>query len=603
MIRRLPLLLLLTLALMTPALLVGCPTGPGGGDDDDVTIYGEVDAGALVITEILANPNVGRPEFIEVINTTTEEVNLQGCKVADAGAGEHEYSIGTDKPVQPGERVLLGAAEYLGTNEGEIPVYVVWSDITLAQNDELESVGLWCPDGTGARRVIDEVAFHWSGLDLRRGHAWQLVATPDAVTNDDPLNWCEAPTDEDAIYAVVDGVPDYGSPGDVTYCETPGGPTPGPGDVVISELLIDEFDGLVEWFEVYSTVDGPVDLRGCRFADIAQDSDGDPNLHVMDAELGETTVQPGDYLLLAKGALLGDSIVPDYPYGSLGFNNSDAQWLWLECPEEGQEDSWIEVDRIAYDWGTYGSDFEGRSLSLSGTLLDATANDLEASWCLALDGDAFFEAEDDEGEPLIAYGTPGTANPECPVPPPYPEQGHLVFTEVMARSAGSDIGHNEEWFEMFHVGNNDVNLVGCWFANGDGESIPVQDPIDAPLGLTIAPGDRPVFVKSSASDSIDCGLPYVHAYGTSISFNNDDFESLALWCPGEPEDALVDEITFDGGFEPGLPWQLMNGAETFAANDDPLNWCVDLETSGYTWECTVGEDTNYGTPGGASTCP
>ena len=585
------------LLLLASTLLLGCPTGGGGDDDDDLVLYGEVPAGALVITEILANPNVGRPEFIEVINTTDEVVNLQGCKVSDAGAGEHEYSIGGDAPVEPGARALLAATEYLGTAEGEIPVDVVWSDITLAQSDELESVGLSCPDGTGARRVIDEVAFHWSGLELRRGHSWQLVAAPDAASNDDPLNWCEAPTQDDTIYATIDGVPDYGTPGDVTVCETPGGPTPAAhGEVVISEILIDEFPGLVEWFEVHNPGDGALDMRGCRFADIAQDSDGDPNVHTLDAEIGETTLEPGAFLLLAKGELLGDTIVPDYQYGSLGFNNSDAQWLWLECPEQGEEDSWIEIDRIAYD-------FEGRSLSLSGALLTADDNDAAASWCLGLDENAFFETEGDEDEPLIAWGTPGEANPACPVPPPYPGEGDLIFTEVMARSAGSDIGHNEEWFEMIHAGNNEVNLAGCWFANGDGVDLPSQDIIEAPLGLTVSPTERPVFVKSSASDTIDCGLPYVYAYGTSISFNNDAFESLALWCPGQPEDVLVDEISFDGGFEAGMPWQLMNGSEDFTANDDPLNWCVDTDPTGYTWSCTVGADTNYGTPGAASTCP
>ena len=600
--RRIRFPLLCILLLLTPALLAGCPT-TGGDDDDDLVLYGEVPTGAFVITEILAEPNTGRPEFIEVINTTAEPLNLQGCKVADAGAGEHEYSIGADVEVQGGARALLGRDPYMDPEE-TIQVAVVWSDIVLAQNDPLESVGLSCPDGTGARRVIDEVAFDWNGLGLAGGRSWQLNAEPDAVTNDDPANWCQAPEEEDAIYAVVDGKEDYGSPGGATICETWVGPNPSAhGEVVITEILIDEFTGLAEWFEIYNPGDSAFNLRGCQFKDIAQDSTSDPAAHTVDPEGGPVALQPGEFLLLVKGEVLAETIAADYTYSGLTFNNSDPQWLWLECPEEDVQDSWIEIDRIGYDWGTYGSDFEGRSLSLSSTLLTADANDDAASWCLAATEDSFFEVEGDEDELFIARGTPGEANPACVPQPDFPQEGDLVFTEVMARSAGAEIGHNEEWFEMHHVGNEEVSLVGCWFSNGNGVDLPAQDIIAAPLGLTVSPTEWPVFVKSSASDTIDCGLPYVHQYGTSISFNNESLEILALWCPGDVEDVLVDEISFNGGFEPGIPWQLRNGSEDHVDNDDPLNWCVDTDTSGYTWQCTVLTETNWGTPGEPSTCP
>jgi hypothetical protein len=596
---------LLSMLLPLCICLTACPTpGGGGDDDDDLTLYTAVDVGALAITEILANPNVGRPEFIEVVNTTGEIVNLQGCRIVDAGAGEHEFNIGADKPVQPGARALLGAAGYLGSSEGEIEVDVVWSDITLAQSDEAESVGLLCPDGTGSRRVIDEVAFHWSGLGLRRGHSWQLDVAADVVLNDDPLNWCEAPTQDDATYAVVDGQPDYGTPGGPTICETPAGPPPGPGDVVISEILIDEFSGLSEWFELYNATDAVLDLRGCELGDAALDAGGDPNIHVLDAELGRTAMEPGEFLLLAKGETVVEdgSLEPDYPYATLGFNNSGAQLLWLDCEPDGGGAP-LRVDEIEYDWGDYGSAWEGRSLALSATELDAVANDDPDAWCLADEDDYFWQTEDDEGEPLIARGTPGEPNPPCPVPDPYPQAGELVFTEVMVRSTTA-VGHNEEWFEMKHIGSSTVGLAGCVFRNIGGDGIPDDHTIDSPLGgPSVAPGSWPVFVKSSAADSIACGLPAVYEYGTNISFNNDDPEILTLLCPQGDDLVQIDSISFDGGFTSGIPWQLQAGWESAAGNDDPTHWCSNESTAGYTWSCTVEADTNYGTPGGPSYCP
>ena len=113
-----------------------------------------------------------------------------------------------------------------------------------------------------------------------------------------------------------------------------------------------------------------------------------------------------------------------------------------------------------------------------------------------------------------------------------------------------------------------------------------------------------VFVKSTASDTIDCGLPYDYAYGSNLSFNNDDLESLSLICLDPVgEEILIDSVSFAGGFEPGIPWQLRSDRESATQNDDSSSWCSDLETTGYTWSCTVGSDTNYGTPGAPSTCP
>lgn len=577
--------------------LSACPTTDPRGDDDDdidISLLPAVPVGALVITEILAHPNVGRPEFIEVVNASDATVGLAGCKLVDGGTGEHEYDITTPVNLAPGEFAILASAAGLGAIPEDLPADVEWSNITLAQSDETESVALQCPDGTGARSLTDEVTFHWNGLDLRRGHSWQLAAAPDAETNDDPASWCEAPTQDDTAYASVDGVRDYGTPGAVAICETPGGATPQfSGEILINEILVDEFTGLREWFELTNPGSEPLDLRGCTLGDAPADGSTDANLHVLDADLGETAVEPGGVLLLSKtdtDITPDGTTVADYPYGALGFNNSALQLLWLECPREGGGDA-IEIDSLIYDWGNYGSDFEGRSLARSGD---------GSGFCLAGDDDVYYTATtDDPPETFVARGTPGAANPDCPVPEAAPGPGDLVFTEVMVRSSAG-VGHNEEWFEMLHVGATPVSLLGCSLVNGNADGDVDEHVIAAPLGLSASAGDRLVFVKSSASDSLDaCAIPVDYTYPTSISFNNDDPESLSLVCPGG---IVVDIIQFDGGFPSGIPWQLRVGSEDSNLNDNSENWCLSESSAGYTWACTVDEDTNYGTPGQPSAC-
>ncbi len=84
-------------------LAVACEvtgTPPGGGGPQ---ILEAVPEGALVITELLAYPNVGRPEFVEIQNASESTVQIQGCEIADLGTGEHSFSINNQIELAPGQ--------------------------------------------------------------------------------------------------------------------------------------------------------------------------------------------------------------------------------------------------------------------------------------------------------------------------------------------------------------------------------------------------------------------------------------------------------------------------------------------------------------------
>ena len=768
--------------------LAACSGTHGQNDDDDTSPVGkEVPVGVLVITEIHAYSNTGRPEWIEVFNASDDTHDLLGCQLVDGGSSEHEFVVASSVPLAPGEYALLASDPELGLVEGELPADVVWGDdISLNQADPTESVRLLCPDGIGARQLIDEVAFDWNGSSLHRGRSLQLAVDADAVANDDLANWCEAPVQDNTTYAELDGLRDLGTPRGDTICETPGGPTPSAaGQLVITELLAGEPHGVREWFELYNPGAEALDIRRCVLGDLAVGSDSDPNTHTLDYELGDTVVPAGGYLLLSKGGLditPDGAVMADYPYSSLTFNNSDNQSLWLDCPDGAG--GLVRIDEIIYNWSPYAS-FRGGSLQVDPSSLDAEANDDPDSWCLGdADLSTYYSATvGDPPEEVAAWGTPGQPNTSCPVPGPPPAPGEVIFTEILvhdftgvrewfeltnttgdeiellgcrlqdapaadptdlnthvieftrgqtaiaggdtlllaksgldvvpdgsvmadyeyngmtfnnsdeqllwlecdgdagvvvvdelsydwdtygsdfqgrslARSSADDswclsdesavyysdangtaigtpdapngacpipdpfptpgeiviteimvhshaaLGTTEEWFEVKNVSAGPVSLDGCVIYDDDGDGSPAEHTIAAADGYSVAAGAYSVLVKSSAADSLACALPHDYVYSSSISFLNASPETLSVRCPdGAGGLQVIDAVAYDGGFEPGLPWQLRGGSETATANDDAANWCVQTDTSAYSWECTVGAGTNYGTPGAPSACP
>lgn len=154
--------------------------------------------------------------------------------------------------------------------------------------------------------------------------------------------------------------------------------------VVITEFmrnpaLLADTDG--EWFELYNAGSAPIDLAGCSIARDAQ---------LLSLE-GEFPIAAGDYLTFANGESPG--FAADVIYGGIILPNTGAFTLRLACGDQL-------LDAVSFD-PALSPNAAGRSLSLSGALLDAAANDLAENWC----------------EGAVSYngdlGTPGSANPEC----------------------------------------------------------------------------------------------------------------------------------------------------------------------------------------------
>ncbi len=394
------------------------------GDDDDLAPQPQ-EGGAVLFTEVMYDPRAASfayGEWFELLNTTNEDYDLDGCSLSDLVNDVH-YIDGS-VPLHSFGRVVLAKNADPEINGGLEVDYAYDTDIGM--HDVSDALILTCT-GVAIDRVEWDTNAGWPG-------AWGVSMTltepdgpgpVDPTYNDDVDLWCSGvtPMDNGLDYASP-GLPNIYCPdyadgdGDGAYliedCDDtnpaiyPGAPeVPGdgvdddcdgvvddepiePGDLVIVEVMAnpdaadDEFG---EWFELLNTTGTDIGIRGC----VLSDASGETH------EIGlPVTVAP------ANGrAVLGRSIdvaengdVPvDYGFGEdmiLG-NGTDA--LILEC--DGQLIDEIEWD-TSDDWPGSG----GHSMTLDEDYL--LVNHSGTNWCAATTQMANLD-----------WGTPGGVNDPC----------------------------------------------------------------------------------------------------------------------------------------------------------------------------------------------
>lgn len=153
--------------------------------------------------------------------------------------------------------------------------------------------------------------------------------------------------------------------------------TPTSGEIIFTELMVDPTvlsDTLGEWIEIHNTTLHTIDLSGCVLSDDGRDR----------FVLGALLVAPSSYVVLGRSAMAATRV--DVVYDGVTLTNTEDEVI-LTCND-------ALIDRVAYGPGFPRP--AGRSMQLDPSVLDATDNDLAASWCASLEG-----------------GTPGQTNPPC----------------------------------------------------------------------------------------------------------------------------------------------------------------------------------------------
>lgn len=561
----------LFLALGGALALAAC--GPGG-DDDETGCRGDFVAGDLVITEIMANPagaDTGQ-EWFEIHNASSASAELTGLTLVSRaldGTSEETHAVGVVN-LEPGGYLVVGGM--LDSVKPPHVDYAYGTDLGDLRNSTGGRLELRCDDV-----VVDEVSYLEAPPD---GVAWGFdgARAPDYLGNDDPAAWCEA-TIEYAAGA-------FGSPGAANEaCQgVPSGTcddggtirdvvVPQPGDLVITELMPNPAaaaDATGEWFEVLATRD--VDLNGLQL--------GKTPGTVTDTVASATClrVPAGSYVVLARSAdpLLNGGLPAPLAVFDMGLTNS-ASSLFI-----GAGDQVIDVVAWSTSW-------DGAATSLDPGKSTATDNDDPLAWCRATT--AWGAVTD--------LGTPGAANPGCPVVVPEgqcldegtgtarlvvpPAAGQAVITELMADPAavGDTAG---EWFEVLVTADVDLNGLQL------GKTPPTIDhTVTSTACLRVTAGTHVVLARNGDSE-VNGGLPVVH-YATGMSLTN-TASGLFVGYAG----AVLDAVTYPtttSGKSLSLDPDFTNPTD----NDLATSWCPALDADVY----GLGDK---GTPGGAnSQCP
>jgi hypothetical protein len=145
-----------------------------------------------------------------------------------------------------------------------------------------------------------------------------------------------------------------------------------------------------EWFEVYNASPFAVDLFGMIVSDLGSD------LFIVDRRL---VVEAGAYAVLADNddPSTNGEVAADYGWGGgMTLGNGDGEIVLSNISGT--------IDEIRWDGGGTWPDPDGATMSLDPGALDAVLNDDGVNWC---EGTTPFGAGD--------LGTPGAANPVCPV--------------------------------------------------------------------------------------------------------------------------------------------------------------------------------------------
>jgi hypothetical protein len=166
-----------------------------------------IPAGALIFTEIMANPNGGGgsdngKEYVEIRNTTAESIDLEGVRFFKSnteGASAKTWVFGPTT-VFPGQHFVFGDGS--ASSLTHLDYGFDTSDFLF--NNTAGKIGLYCGTAAeitaGTAHQIDAIVY----TDVKDGQALILTGSP--------ANWCNI--DKDPLFNIDTlSANDYGTPG------------------------------------------------------------------------------------------------------------------------------------------------------------------------------------------------------------------------------------------------------------------------------------------------------------------------------------------------------------------------------------------------------
>jgi len=289
---------------------------PGFDDSADV-----VEPGSVVINEVMANPDSGQPDWIELYNTSDQTISLGGWFLSDDNDEPNQCEIAPDVTISPGGYV----------------VFYEDADFSLGLSRNGETVYLHSGIDGLVTSYSQKESFGASETGVSLGRYLKSTGTFNFVPLSTP---------------------------------TPGAANAEPkvGPIVINEIMYNcPFSAEIEYVELLNISDTAVTLYDVvrdapwRFTD---DPD-DPGLELLFPTDSPVTLETGQCLLLVKdlAAFSQTYTVPSgvqiLQWGDGRLANGSEK-IQLSKPGDQDDDgtrNWVRVDRVVYSDGSHGGDF------------------------------------------------------------------------------------------------------------------------------------------------------------------------------------------------------------------------------------------------------
>lgn len=482
------------------------------------TACGEIEPGDVVVTEIHANPDGsdGDGEYIELFNASDGELALDGLTLATSRAD------GTSSKSHRLSEVWLDAGDYLIVGNavpGSSPAHVDYSYGNtlgnLRNSDAIISVSC-------GGLLVDEVRY----ARTTDGYALQLDGQlePDHMLNDDPRYWCTA---RGAAEQVSPG--NFGTPGSANgACEAAqveGGcledgaerevVAPASGKLRITEWMANPAgaDTGLEWVEV--AFDAEADLNALQLG-VAPDA-----LKAVIERADCVRVGAGDRIVFGASPGAAPRVDAD-----LRFSLANSGERSIVAGADG-----IVLDRVDYESTESGS-----------------------AWQVDENGTACLTPVDEEYA-SGNFGTPGEANPICPLEPGpgmcleggiprdviSPRAGAARITEWMANPSTVD-NRDGEWVEVRF--DQAVDLNGITLSDLTTNTTTIEDE----KCLAVDRGAYVVLARS-LDRAANGGIDAVDAELTLSLNNSDEVITLSV------DDLVLDSVAY-GDSTPGVATQV-----------------------------------------------
>lgn len=536
--------------------------------------------GEMVFTELMVNPlTVNDPtgEWIEMLNTTDQALNLSGCLLHDEGTDVAALGAdGSDWVVEPGAVFVFGFNADPQVNGG---VAVDGLVTTMLLDNVVDEVILTCNDTT-----VDALAFDKASFPIMEGHALALDPSADSQTNDFPASWCAA--------EVPYGAGDYGSPG-----------SPNPAcpeqDVTIDLCVLTGELAMMAF--VASPVTVTVEVVEVGVTNLSEGVDGDPSV-VVQVGWGPAGVVPS-----ADEWAFVDAAGDDAWTSDLGADGYVGSLVWdaegaFEVAARASRDgglSWTYCDSGVGSADGYQSAAAGSVEVVASPCAASPCGSAPESTC-ADDGLTLLSPT---GDVICTPTSSDTVDCQWPIEsiscaaeglfcdagvcqnliPVAAEAGAVIATELLQNPSNGAQG--AQWLELRNVSEAALNLAGCWISDGAGAGHAVAG------NLVVSAGEH-VTLAGTLDPSVNGGFDPDYSFGIDLDLSTNT-GTFVLACDG----VVIDDINLDlGGFTPqGVSIGLSPYKQSALGNDEPTSWCPSTTPFG---------DGDHGTPGALSLpCP